>query len=88
MDIKLKEIASRIDAALDRIEKDPVLNQRKNGKGAFLFSSGAIAVGRYVQICYVSYQGRNNLTKDEALQYLAWLEAGNVGRHYEALGKI
>ena len=32
---------------------------------------------------YVSYQGEASLKKAEAEAYLAWLDAGNVGRHYE-----
>ena len=40
--------------------------------------------GPRVKVKYVSYQYESSLTKAEAEQYLAWLDAGNVGRHYDA----
>lgn len=83
----MKQIAGRIDAHLRRIEADPKLNKRLwPGKDfRLLFMSGCCAGGSRISVCYVSYQGRSSLTRDEATRYLAWLDAGNVGRHQEAL---
>lgn len=49
------------------------------------FQPNAYQAGRYVGVCYISFQGASNLSKADAEKYLAWLDAGNVGRHYEAL---
>lgn len=83
--MKLKEIAERIHAHLKRIEADKVLNVSPGQNRQLLFHAGAIASGRYVLCMYISFEGRSSLTKDEALRYLAKLDAGYVGRHYEAL---
>lgn len=84
--MKLKEIASRINAHLKRIEADPKLNpyDRPGGCRPY-YMAGAWAAGRWVGVKYVSYQGFRNLSKADAERYLDWLDAGNVGRHYEAL---
>jgi hypothetical protein len=91
--MKLDEIAKRINAHLKRFESDPVINADKvhtnlRGQESRLkpyYCAGAAASGRYVFVMYVAYQGEIHLTKDEALRYLAWLDAGNVGKHWEAL---
>ena len=84
--MKLDEIAKRILAHLKRFEADPVINarNRKYGTTPYYYSM-AYRAGSRVAVCYVTYQGASNLTKDEALKYLAWLDAGNVGRHWRAL---
>lgn len=84
--MKLAEIAARINAHLKRIETDPKLNPWDRGKVGGTkpyYCSSACAAGRYVLVVYIVYQGYSALTKDAALAYLAWLDAGNVGRHYE-----
>lgn len=85
----LKAIASRIDAHLKRFEADKGeggvnwwVDGKAGGHRPFHWA-GAHVAGRYVRVVYVSYQHGSNLTKDEALAYLVWLDAGNVGRHYE-----
>lgn len=92
--MKLDEIANRISAHLSRFEADRdginANRVRTNARGQEsrlppYFNAGAGASGRYVYVRYISYQGVSHITKDEALRYLAWLDAGNVGRHYEAL---
>ena len=35
----------------------------------------------------VNYQGGNHLSIEDAAKYLAWLDSGNIGRHFEALRK-
>lgn len=82
-----KEIAARINEYLRRFENDPeISNYEHDGRTLKrYFNSWANSAGRWVNVTYISYQGRVSLTKNEALRYLKWLDAGNVGRHYEAL---
>ena len=83
--MKLAEIANRIHAHLRRFEADPKINVSESGKptGARkYFCTNAYSAGGRVFVIYVTYQGRNSLTKAQALAYLAWLDAGNVGKHY------
>ena len=83
--MKLKEIAARISAHLKAWEKDPTINTISKGGMATrrFYNAGASSGGSRVFVCYVSYQGPSSLTKTEALDYLAWLDAGNVGSHFE-----
>lgn len=84
--MKLKEIADRIDAHLKRFERDPKINKDRSGNGLHdYFWAGAHVAGRYVGVCYISYQGSRNLTKDDAIRYLNALDNGFEGGHYEAL---
>lgn len=82
----LKQIATRISTYLKRFENDPEINKSyKSGDSTLqpYYLAGANAAGRYVQISYINYQGRQSLSKKEAVAYLEWLDAGNVGRHNE-----
>jgi hypothetical protein len=90
----LTEIASRISAHLQRFERDAVINAERfysdqHGKrvpmGRAYYSAGASRAGSRVRVRYIAYQGGRTLTRSEAERYLAWLDAGNIGRHYEAL---
>lgn len=88
--LTLSEIAARIDVHLKRFEKDPEINRYRNPNKAQeklhpYFLAVSWANGKYVRVCYVSYQGNTHLSKEDALRYLAWLDAGHVGRHYEAV---
>jgi hypothetical protein len=74
----LGELARAIDAHLKRIE------QEANDPTRF-FHACAGATNRAVQVRYVYYDGGCPLTREQAAAYLAWLDAGNVGRHYRAL---
>lgn len=90
--MKLAEIADRITAYLNKWEADPVINAPRlyacsRGRESLLqpyYHAGAYASGRYVGIRYVSYQATTRITKEEALKYLAMLDSGYVGRHFEA----
>jgi hypothetical protein len=83
--VKLDEIASRISAHLKRFEGDPKTNIDRSGRGLFdYYGAHATRAGSYVSVTYISYQGSRTLRKDEALAYLAWLDAGGVGTHYTA----
>jgi hypothetical protein len=83
--LKLAEIASRINAHLKRFEKDPKINLDRSGNGLHDYGAGAGVSGRYVYVYYARYQGYTNLTKADALRYLEMLDAGFVGRHWQAL---
>ena len=88
----MKELAAGIDAHLKRFEADPVINAKVERGGSKLrpyYGTGAgYWGGRYLQVQYISYQKPSTLSKAEAEAYLAWLDAGNVGRHYEALAAL
>ena len=83
----LTEIAQRINVHLKRFENDPAINvdrtPDKTGLRTY-YNAYAGRSGAYVSVVYISYQGHSNLTRDEALKYLAMLDGGFVGRHYEA----
>jgi hypothetical protein len=86
--MKLEEIADRINEHLKRFEADSVINApNPNSKSCPFYQAAAIRNGRYVAVKYVSYQHTSNLTRDEAEKYLAWLDAGNVGKHNQALAE-
>jgi len=81
---KLDEIAAKINTHLKRFEADKKINRTDpTYKTRPYYWAGSSSTGRRVRVCYVSYQGGTNLTRDEALAYLAWLDAGNVGTHYK-----
>jgi hypothetical protein len=82
--MKLSQIAAKIDAHLRRFEMDPKINNRRNEtKLLSYYGAGASVAGRYVSVQYIGYQGDTSLSKAEAERYLAWLDAGNVGRHWQ-----
>jgi hypothetical protein len=84
--MKLTEIAEKINAHLKRFEADPEINIDKEPPRGLrrFFHAHAYRAGSRVGVVYISYQGASNLTRDEALKYLAMLDGGYVGRHYEA----
>lgn len=79
------EIGKRIDVHLKRFEADTVINQRDYGRLKPYYMAGAAGDRHRVFVRYVSYQGVTHLSVEDAERYLAWLDAGNVGRHYAAL---
>jgi len=84
--MKLAEIAQGITAHLKRFEADPIINKmNEKYKTSPFYWPSACDSGPRIFVSYVSYQGHSSLKKAEALSYLEWLDAGNVGRHYEAL---
>lgn len=89
--LKLRELAARITEHLRRFERDPKINvchqwehdgKVVKGRPPYYYA-GASAAGSRVFVHYVPFQGHSSLTRAEAEAYLAWLDAGNVGRHYE-----
>lgn len=92
---KLAEIAERISVHLKRFESDTGdINRDEHGHGVNgrglrpYYLAQAVAVGSRVFVQYISYQGHSSLKKNEALAYLEWLDAGNVGRHFEAAREV
>ena len=82
--MKLKEIAERINVHLKRIEHDPTLNpEDRKFRTRPYYYAGAWVGGSRIGLKYVSYQGESHISKTEAEQYLAWLDAGNVGKYWE-----
>lgn len=85
------EIAERIKAHLKAAEADEGWNwyERETRDGSLertsrFYNARCWRGGRWILVVYVSYQGRTPLTREEAERYLAWLDAGNRGRHFEA----
>lgn len=82
--MRQKEIAKKIAAHLRRFEADPEINAYREGTTLSpYYSAHAYHAGKWVMVTYISFQGSTSLSKQEALDYLEWLDAGNVGRHYE-----
>lgn len=78
------ELAEQINAHLKRFEADPEINQPPAGSASRIspfFNAGAFKHGNGVGVRYVSFQGASQLTRAQAEEYLAWLDAGNVGKH-------
>lgn len=74
--IRAKEVAVRIVQHLRNIEADP--------KGSFCNQPSAYVKKGWVVISY-DKEGKNYpLQTSDAYQYLNWLDAGNVGPHWES----
>lgn len=83
-EVRLSEIAARILAHLRRFESDPKTNKiHPVSKVTPYYDVNVHQGGGRVRVRYVSYQGTSSLTRTKAEQYLAWMDAGNIGRHYE-----
>lgn len=86
--MKMGEIAKRINAHLDRFERDPNINKiNKYNLTPYYFASASYYGGPRIHVRYISFQQGHSLTKNEALRYLEKLDSGFVGRHFEALEK-
>lgn len=83
---KLSEIAAQISTHLKRFEADKKINavdpSRKMAIPPYV-AAMAYSAGGWVHIVYVSFQGSTNISRSDAARYLAWLDAGNVGRHFD-----
>ena len=90
-------LAQKINAHLQRIENDKTLNPGKrfdkdqkkwvlDEMGVRSFCGARSRGDRHrVWVIYITYQGGSHLSIADAMKYLVWLAAGNVGRHFEAL---
>lgn len=75
----LTRIAERIREHLKRFEAD---SKREGHLSPFCVPS-AHRAGRCVRVSYRRFQRFTSLTREEAEAYLRWLDAGNVGTHWE-----
>lgn len=81
---ELIDLADAIHAHLKRFEKSPKINKiDPHYKTHPYYYVSAAQCGRRVEVTYVTYQGASKLSKEQAEGYLVWLDAGNVGTHYE-----
>jgi hypothetical protein len=81
---KLKDIAAQIAAHLRRFEADPKINAQPKGRMTRpYYCVNSWAAGPRVFVRYISFQDEFSFTRDEALGYLAWLDAGNAGKHFD-----
>ena len=90
-------LGQRINAHLQRIESDPTLNPSRrldkelntwvpDERGVRRFFGARAKGDRHrVWVIYITYQGGSYVSIEDAETYLAWLDAGNVGRHFEAV---
>lgn len=77
------ELAKLITRHLNRFEKDPEINAvHEKSKRSPYYEARAYKAGCKLGIVYISYQGRSTLSKADGELYLAWLNAGNVGKHF------
>lgn len=88
MMLTAKEIAVRLAAHFTRFERTPSINKRqRRGHGAKIYyEARAWASHGWVRVTYVSYQGSSVLRRADAQKYLAWLDAGHVGKHHQVPG--
>jgi hypothetical protein len=77
--VTLSDLAARIDAHLNRFADD----ERARTGASRLFLTESYVAGLHVAVVYDSRQGCKFLSGRAAERYLAWLDAGNVGRHFE-----
>ena len=83
--LKLKEIAAKIAAHLKEWEADPVINARDPKYGVRkYYCANSWAAGSKIGLRYISYQGQRFISKNEALEYLDWIEK----REHRLLWKI
>lgn len=62
---------------------DLPIGEKQKGMGTY-YNPNAYGSGAKLFIRYISFQGSGrSMTKAEGLEYLAWLDAGNVGTHRE-----
>jgi hypothetical protein len=88
--LSLDELAARILIHLERFAADPetarVTIKDRNDQPKQItayWSPRAFKHGRFLRVCYVSYQGDQSISRVDAAEYLAWLDQGNVGKHFK-----
>lgn len=85
-EMKLGQLAGEIATYLQKFEHDPTVNTRNKYGTMPYYNTHAWVAGRYVQLRYISYQHTYSLEKRDAIKYLEWLRAGNIGRHTHVPG--
>lgn len=81
--LKLGEIAEKINAHLRRMAADPAINVEIRPGYHQFYEPWAGRSGNRCFVTYVAYQGPTGITKSQAIRYLASLDNGYVGRHFE-----
>lgn len=82
--LTLTEIAARIEAHLKRFEADPGIDADRPKLFKRYFQPSALRRGNRIGVIYIiSHQYERRLSRAEAERYLTWLDAGNVGKHWE-----
>ena len=84
--MKTTEVAQRIDAHLKRFEADPVINFARSVAKPYDRAFAHVS-GGWVRIRYAFYWDTHSLCKADAERYLVWLDAGGVGRYFEAFSE-
>jgi hypothetical protein len=86
--MKLTDTALSISRHLQRFANDKSIAEKlwTDGNGqdhALTLYWGPVCyrAGSRAKVKYVAYQYESSLTKSEAEEYLAWLNAGNIGTH-------
>jgi hypothetical protein len=83
------EIGARIDVHLKRFEEDPKINRidhsAEDRRLPPFYRAGAAGIRHRVFVRYVSFQGITYLSVEDAARYLAWLDAGHVGKHWKVI---
>jgi hypothetical protein len=92
------DLAGRIQDYLWRFEADPVINEGYRMQDGTrvpdphglcdYYHAQARNTQHRVWIKYIAYHGHSTLTIEEASQYLAWLDEGNVGEHHQAFREL
>jgi hypothetical protein len=80
--LALTEIGRRIALHLRRLERDE-WNRTELVSGAHLHCPSAYRGSRYVRVRYRCFQAATSLNRQQATDYLAWLDAGNKGTHFD-----
>jgi hypothetical protein len=82
--LTLTEIGERINRHLKRIEAEHKKTKAYGtATGRTFWNAGAHQSGARVRVRYIAYQHGANLTREQALHYLAALDAGFDRSHYE-----
>ncbi|HBD95356.1 MAG TPA: hypothetical protein DC057_14405 [Spirochaetia bacterium] len=85
VEMKLEEIAYRINKYLQEFEADKKVNTLKM-KVTKYYQPSAFSTGKNIGIRYIIYQSVSILNKKDAIEYMNWLEKGNKGKHFEMKG--
>jgi hypothetical protein len=82
---RARELGARINAYLKSFEASLKINQARGDRTIKpYYLAGAGGDRHRVFVRYVSFQGMHHLSVEDAERYLAWLDAGNVGKHHAA----
>ena len=85
------QLAGRIDAHLRRFENDPLINAPvgagKHPNVPYFVARAAAGADSQVYVQYFFAAGDLPLSPEAAACYLAWLDAGHTGTHYDCFSE-